>query len=467
VVDPWKRRSRAFRLLPLLLAAACGGGGGATETRDEAYSGGDTTRFNTTDNAFTLSAANLPIEDRDEFSIGNVLFNQNWVTAPSSTVVRDGLGPLFNAKSCSACHLRDGRGRPPVDPGEKPVGLLFKINRPGTDSHGVPWPDETYGQQIQNFANLGVDAEGTLEITYTEEPRTLGDGTVVTLRRPSVRLVDEKYGPLAPDAALSPRVAPSVFGLGLLASIPQETLLALADPDDADADGISGRPNWVLDVRHGGIALGRFGWKANQPTLEQQAAAAFSGDIGLTNPLFANDDCTTNQPDCLNQIDGGTPEIDERQLSRVTFYLHTLAVPGRRNATGETVLRGKELFVRANCAACHRPTLRTGVNPDFPLLSNQTIHPYTDLLLHDMGEDLADHREEFLASTREWRTPPLWGIGLQGTVNGHTFFLHDGRARNLVEAILWHGGEAEASRDAFVAMPKPDRDALIAFLNDL
>ena len=300
---------------------------------------------------------------------------------------------------------------------------------------------------MQNFAILNVDPEATIEITYTEEPVPFADGTVVMLRRPTVTLKDLAYGPIAPDAKLSPRVAPSVFGLGLIASIPEETILALADPDDEDGDGISGRPNYVTDVRNGGTALGRYGWKANQPSLEQQSAAAFRGDIGLTSPLFATDECTENQVDCTSQIQGGTPEIDERQLSRITFYLHTLGVPARRDPTDPTVLRGKELFRAANCSACHVPTMRTGANPDFPLLSNQTIHAYTDVLLHDMGEDLADHRPEFMASTREWRTAPLWGIGLQETVNGHTFFLHDGRARNLVEAILWHGGEAEESRE--------------------
>ena len=258
-----------------------------------------------------------------------------------------------------------------------------------------------------------------------------------------------------------------VIGLGLLEAIPEETLKAWADPDDADQDGISGRINYVDNVLTGELSVGRFGWKSNQPTLRQQSASAFFGDIGITSPMFPEENRSSHQPEAMQAVSGGQPELSKEFLDKLTFYVQTLAVPARRNLDDPMVIRGEQVFKQANCTACHKPEVITGVHDEVEALSLQKIRPYTNLLLHDMGPGLADHRPDFQANGREWRTPPLWGIGLVKTVNKHTFFLHDGRARNLMEAILWHGGEAEASKEYVRQLPKADREALIAFLESL
>jgi CxxC motif-containing protein (DUF1111 family) len=305
-----------------------------------------------------------------------------------------------------------------------------------------------------------------VRIVYTEVHGRFGDGTPYTLLQPTYIIEDLAFGPLHPDIMVSPRVAPAMVGLGLLEAVPEAAILALADPEDRDGDGISGRPNMVLDLRTGETALGRFGWKAGQPTVEQQAAAAFNGDIGITSLLFPAENCPEPQTACRGAVSGGQPEIPEDRLARLAFYARTLAVPAMRNVSDPEVRRGAELFLSGGCSSCHTPRFETGEH-ETAALSNQTIFPYTDLLLHDMGEGLADNRPESEASGQEWRTPPLWGIGLVETVNGHTRFLHDGRARNLTEAILWHGGEATGSREFFRNLSAEDRAALVRFLKSL
>ena len=275
------------------------------------------------------------------------------------------------------------------------------------------------------------------------------------------------YGPLGDDILMSPRVAPQMIGLGLLQSVPDETLLALADPDDKDGDGISGRVNMVWNQETQQPAIGRFGWKANQPSLHQQNAGAALGDIGLTTTVNAHENCTAAQQGCTDAINGGTPEIPDEFLAKLTLYTMTIAVPQQRNADAPEVKQGEALFRDFGCASCHMPSLKTGENAEFPQVSNQTFHAFTDLLLHDMGEGLADNRPDFEATGREWRTPPLWGLGLVPVVNGHDNLLHDGRARGFAEAILWHGGEAEAAKEAFRTAPKDERAALVAFLKSL
>jgi CxxC motif-containing protein (DUF1111 family) len=452
-----------------LVATACGGsgGGGAPEDPTEAFSGGDTTVFDVSDDAFGFPLANLSTARSDLFFVGNSFFRTNWVIAPSSTTGRDGLGPLFNAIGCSSCHLRDGRGRPPIAAGEKPASLLFKIFTSGVDAVGEPLPDPAYGDQVQNFAILGVAPEADVDIEYVEEAGAYADGTPFSLRRPTYTLSAPAYGLPAPDARLAPRVASVVFGLGLLALVPEADVLSRVDAADVDLDGVSGRANFAWDRRDLAHRLGRFGWKATEVTIEQQAAAAFLNDVGLTSELFPNQTCTGAQGDCAAAPDGGAPEVTPEVMAPLVFYMTTLAPPGRRDVADPTVRRGRDLFATIGCAKCHVPTLVTGTSADFPELSGQTIHPFTDLLLHDMGPDLADGRPSFDAAGSEWRTPPLWGIGLVQTVNGHTFFLHDGRARGLAEAILWHGGEGEASREAFRALPAADRAAVLRFLEDL
>jgi CxxC motif-containing protein (DUF1111 family) len=309
--------------------------------------------------------------------------------------------------------------------------------------------------------------EGHVQVTYVDVPGAYGDGEPYTLRRPVYEFVDLGYGPLDAEIMVSPRTAPFVFGLGLLAALDESTVLSRADPDDADGDGISGRANRVWDRREQRVALGRFGWKANQPSIEQQTAGAFLGDIGLTSPLFAEENCTPAQAECQAAPNGGEPEVDQNKIDAVTFYGRFLAVPARRDVSDAEALRGEALFASLGCAQCHVDTLVTGTVADAPALSEQRIHPYTDLLLHDMGPELADDRPDFEADGREWRTPPLWGIGLIETVNRHTLLLHDGRARGFAEAILWHGGEGEAAREAFRTLPREDRAALVRFLESL
>jgi CxxC motif-containing protein (DUF1111 family) len=335
-------------------------------------------------------------------------------------------------------------------------------------------PEPTYGGQLQNFALPGQDIEGRMHVTYEEETVKLGDGTEVSLRRPSYRATDLGFGPMHEKVMLSPRVASPMIGLGLLEAVPEAQILEMADPDDADGDGISGRPNRVWSLRMEDVMLGRFGWKAGNPTVEQQSAEAFAGDIGIGSTLVprASGDCTQRQTACIGAPSGAPKdhpnvEIADDLLALVTFYAQNLAVPPRRAADTPEVAAGRALFDQIGCAACHRPSLKSGEAAGQPHLSNQIIWPYTDLLLHDMGPGLADNRPEGRASGREWRTPPLWGIGLTKTVSGHTLFLHDGRARNLTEAILWHGGEADAARDKFAALSKADRAALLAFVSSL
>ena len=429
--------------------------------------GGDGTRPVANGDAFTFQTPNSPKRHQRPFSFGNRLFNTNWVEAPGSVKSFDGLGPMFNRVSCSGCHTKDGRGRPPENNRGPMDSMLLRISIPGKDAKVGVVPHSVYGDQISERAILHVEPEGRAEISYTERPGTYGDGEKFSLRQPRYAITDLKYGDLGKDVMVSPRVAPAMVGLGLLQSVPDETLLALADPDDADGDGISGRANEVWDALAGKKSLGRFGWKANQPNLRQQNAGAAVGDIGIATSMAEAQNCTPAQFDCVKAINGGAPEMSDEFLDKLTLYTMTIAVPAQRNANDPVVKQGEELFRAMGCASCHMPTLQTKSVEHFSELENQTFHPFTDLLLHDMGEGLADNRPDFEATGREWRTPPLWGLGLIPVVNKHDFLLHDGRARGAAEAILWHGGEAEAAREAFRNAAKPERDALIAFLNSL
>lgn len=432
----------------------------------EEFSGGAATVFDESVNAFGNPAPNLQGDGDLVFITGNSFFNRNWVTSPASTEDLDGLGPLFNSRSCSGCHFKDGRGRPP-SPGEPLVSMLFRLSRPGKSENGGPVPVPDYGLQLGTRAILGVPVEGTADISYQEIPGQYTDGQAYSLRKPEYEFTDLGYGPIGTDVLFSPRVAPHMVGLGLLEAVDDATILSFEDPQDVDQDGISGRVNRVWDIENNEVNIGRFGWKANQPNLRQQTAGAFVGDIGITSSIFPEENCSINQTDCQNALSGGEPELKASILDKVTFYSSTLAVPKRRDWDDPVVLRGKQLFFESNCTGCHIPKIKTGNSGDIPEFHQQVIRPYTDLLLHDMGEELADGRTDFEASGSEWRTPPLWGIGLVETVNDHTNFLHDGRARNLEEAILWHGGEAESSKQAFLNMQRTDREALIRFLESL
>lgn len=341
---------------------------------------------------------------------------------------------------------------------------------PGTDPHGGPNPHPVYGGQLADKAIPGHKPEISLQITYEEIVGQYADGTEYRLQKPIYTFPEQNYGPLGDDAMVSPRIAPFMIGMGLLDAITEEDMLAYADPEDKDGDGISGKANKVWSVEFNKYMLGKYGWKAETPTLNHQGMDAAVNDMGITNPLFPAQNCTAGQVDCLAALEGTTNapyEMTEAQMDQVTTYLEFLGVPGRDYLDNPDVVRGEKLFKDTGCESCHRETFVTGTEQRQRRLHNQTIHPYTDLLLHDMGPELADHRPSFDADGYEWRTPPLWGIGMVETVNGHTRFLHDGRARNLEEAILWHGGEAEMTKQRFTQLAKNDREAIVKFLKSL
>jgi len=448
----------------------------------EAHPGGAATvRVRANADAFSQFSANMPFEDEMRFKLGNALFRKSWVAAPSSTAASDGLGPLYNARACQDCHVKDGRGHTPEGPKDGRVSMFLRLSVPGgTSPEAIAgWlatqDEPTYGGQLQDLAVPGHPPEGQMNIRYGETPVTLADGEVVSLRVPEYDVSGLGYGPMAADVMISPRVAPQMIGLGLIEAIAAADILAHADPDDANGDGISGRAQIVPSAEFGVPMLGRFGLKAGAPTIRAQSAGAFAGDMGLSTRLHPGPwgDCTAAETACRSAPDGQESglrdglEVDDQSLDLVVFYARNLAVPARRAPDAPQVLRGKALFYGLNCQGCHVPKYVTNRLADQPEQSFQLIWPYSDFLLHDMGPGLADNRPEGRATGQEWKTPPLWGIGLTAQVSGHSAFLHDGRARSLIEAVLWHGGEAEAARDAVVALSKPDRAALIAFLESL
>lgn len=424
----------------------------------------------------------MPFEREMDFKVGNGFFTKLWVTAPSSTASSDGLGPTYNARGCQNCHLKDGRGHPPETAGQPAESMFLRLSVPkeGSDlpaetlAYLPNAPEPVYGTQLQDKGIAGQTAEGRMVIDYTPLPVSMDDGSVIELRAPQYSVADPGFGPLDPAVQLSPRVAPQMIGLGLVEAIPEADILALADPDDIDGDGISGRPNRVWSDEYGQWMLGRFGLKAGAPTIKAQSAGAFAGDMGISNPLHPAGwgECTAAQTACRAAPDGGGADTEGLEapaevLDLVTFYARNLAVPVRRSVDDPTVLHGKDLFYAAGCPSCHHPKYVTHRLTDRPEQSFQLIWPYSDFLLHDMGPGLADNRPEWDADGQEWRTAPLWGIGLTELVSGTPYYLHDGRARTLMEAILWHGGEAEPARETVRMMPAEDRDALVSYLESL
>ncbi len=460
------RRTKLALVSSLLLTVGCT----AVENEpfvpdpDSRLPGGDTTNtLLTGSNSFLPPANNITVENEMRFFTGNSYFNQGWVTAPATTTTRDGLGPLFNARACSSCHFKDGRGAPPT--GDDPTNFAGLLLRVSVERDGLHAPHPVYGDQIQPSGIQNVLGEATQSVTYEEIDGEYPDGTTYTLQRPTYVLSDFNYGEPEVPLLISPRVAPQMIGLGLLEAISGERLEALADPDDFDGDGVSGRVIYMED----GSTPGRFGWKSEQPTLASQNAGAFLGDLGITSELKPEQNCTDTQSACKEAIEGGEFEIEPHLFERVTVYTSMVAVPQRRSWGNQDVELGEQLFEEVQCATCHTPRHVTGSHA-IAELENQTIFPYTDLLVHDMGPELADERPPAYsgaARPTEWRTPPLWGIGLFPDVNKHQRLLHDGRARGVEEAILWHGGEAELAREQFKSLTKEERDALIAFINSL
>lgn len=412
--------------------------------------GGITTVNNQSSKAFGLPAPGLTPAEMDLHRAGDLAFDAIFVTAPAE--VNPGLGPRFNNNACAACHIGNGRGLPQMGQ------ALVRVSLPGDrgvaidPAQGIA-PVPGIGAQIRDRAVHGQLPDAKVTLNWIETVGRYPDGAPYRLRQPAVVLekVDQSK-PIPTPVQTSLRIPPSVFGAGLLEAIPADALTALADPGDADHDGISGRINRVWNPETEAWEVGRFGLKASSPSLRHQTAAAYAHDMGVSNPLFPDPD--------------GSRDIDESTLEATTFYTQSLGVPAQRLLDNAGVVRGERLFEQANCAACHRRAIATGPSP-IQALSHQTIHPYTDLLLHDMGAGLADHRPDFDASGQEWRTPPLWGLGLVQTVLPYASYLHDGRARTLEEAILWHGGEAEAAKAAFVAMAPAEREAVLQFLGSL
>lgn len=429
------------------------------EGYDERLSGGMATFFDETSKAFSHAIPGLSALDERAHELGDAAFEQTFVSAPAP--INSGLGPIFNNVSCISCHHNDGKGTPTA--GAVNSSLLFRISIPGVNEHGGPVNAPGYGGQVQDVAIFGKQAEAKISISYTDVTEIYTDGEKVTLRKP-LYTVQSSYIPMPSNYGISPRLAPPVFGLGLLENIPESTLLSFADEHDADGDGISGKANYVYNPETGKREIGRFGLKANTPTIQVQVAGAYHQDMGITNRIFKQESSWgQSQLDNLND----DPELADTTLNAVAFYIKSLAVPARRNVLDADVKAGAKLFTQLNCSGCHKPVIQTGVNVTLSAISNQRIQPFTDLLLHDMGEGLADNYIDYLADGREWRTAPLWGIGLFEKTNGAPYYLHDGRARTLEEAILWHGGEAEAAKAKFKQLSKSDRTILLKYLKSL
>lgn len=414
---------------------------------------------------FSVQAFSHPLSGtrgqlRRDFNVGNSFFNTVWVESPSATTLRDGLGPIYNAVSCSSCHFKDGRGRGlPEAPGKVDVSLLFRLRVKNGPKEVIPHP--VYGSQFQPVGVSGVRGEGSVHVSFEEVEGSL--------QKPVYQFLNLNYGPLGEATIASPRVAPQMIGLGFVEAINESDILKNEDPYDLDGDGISGRACYVYSEEFNSQRLGRFGWKAGKPTLKEQNAAAFNGDIGITTPLFPTEECTSSQADCQSKMT--SEDLSLERLDLVTTYTQLLAPPKRRNFESKNVKKGQEVFKTIGCGSCHSPSFTTGSDHPIEQLRNEKIYPYSDFLVHDMGPGLADDKDvyanEETVTTHEWRTPPLWGLGLTQTVNGHTRYLHDGRARNLSEAILWHGGEGHKAKEAFQALSNSERQDLIEFLNSL
>jgi len=436
-----------MRFFGAVLAIGLMGCGADETTPTLVAAGGLTTVDEASSHAFTLPAPNLDEEGLDLHLSGDIAFEAQFVTGPAE--INPGLGPLFNNNSCNACHLRNGRGVPTVGGAALRSHMLVRVSLADGEidpmAGGTAHPD--YGFQIQDHANYGVEPEAKLEIIWEEVKGTYADGVEYSLRKPNL-VLRKPDGSVVENTLTSLRQAPPVFGLGLLEEVPESLLMELADPDDKNNDGISGRPNQVWSKSLSKIVMGRFGWKSNQPDLYQQSASAYVGDMGVGSPGY---------PDA-----NGDVEIEKEIVESAAFYARSLAVPSSRLSSA----RGRKLFKSAGCDACHTPVLSTGASK-WEFLADQEFAPYTDLLLHDMGEGLADGRPDYEATGSEWRTSPLWGIGLTQTVAPGATYLHDGRARTIAEAILWHGGEGEASATKFKEFSAADRTELLAFVNSL
>ncbi len=418
-------------------------------------------------------------KDKLDFHIGESVFQKFWVPAPSSTTASDGLGPLFNTRSCNSCHLQNGRGHAPIanESGTTVPSTLIRLGK-SYPNYNLPadtiYPhigDRTYGHQFQGQSSPGILPEGDYYLTYHTHTETLNDGTTVELRKPNLHWSQLNYGDLEDSTGFTMLVSPALVGMGLLDNIPDENIIANADPDDKNNDGISGKVSWVDSNKS---IIGRFGYKAAAPSVSIQNQTAFNTDLGLSTPLKTapSGDCTELQQDCLASPNGNSPhlgdlEVDQQQSRLVDLFVSLSSPPAMRNISDPLFLEGKNLFDQLGCASCHIPKMNTGEKSKFAVLNNRTFYPFTDMLLHDMGPELAGGFPSFSAIPSEWRTAPLWGMGLSKKVSGRVGFLHDGRAQTIEEAILWHGGEAERSQGHYKNLNKEQRKKLIYFLESL
>jgi len=410
-------------------------------------------------------ALKLSDEEEDFRILGKSFFTKPWVESPAATTARDGLGPLFSANSCIHCHPHNGAGLAQEKNGETHRSLvmhlsLFSESNLNNDlimKNGFII-EPTYGAQLSINGTSDVKYEGSVSLSYMQKELKYSDGESYRLHEPHYTLTDLQYGPLHKDTNVAPHIALALIGLGAIEEIDEEDILLYEDAQDRDKDGISGRANWVFNPETNATELGRFTWKAAAATLKQQVANAAHNDMGLTNPLYPNENCTESQKECQEAPKGrGEFDLPMQRVDAITYYLKTLKIPAQRR--GAEFAAGREIFQTLGCAKCHVESFKTK--------QYGTIHPYSDFLLHDMGEALSDGHRMFKAEPNEFRTPPLWGIGLYESVSGELNLLHDGRAKSIEEAILWHGGEAQTQKMAFRALDKNRRETLIEFLKGI
>jgi len=432
-------------------------------------------------NTYSNPISGIKLEDKLDFKIGESVFQKFWVPSPSSTTASDGLGPLYNTRSCNNCHINNGRGHAPEAgiSGASVPSFLIRFGRayeelsPVADFIYPKIGDRHYGSQFQGHSVQGIQPEGDYYLSYDLHIETLADGTEVELRKPKLHWTALNYGNLEDSTGISLLVAPALVGMGLLDNIPGATIAANADPDDKNKDGISGRINWIPDGING-KTIGRFGYKASTPSVSFQNQLAFNTDLGLSTPMHSapSGDCTALQKECMASPNGNSEhldnlEVDKQQSDLVDLFVSLSSPPAMRNLGDSTFREGKTIFDNGGCASCHIPKMETGEHARFEALENRTFYPFTDMLLHDMGPELASGFPSFSATPSEWRTAPLWGIGLSHKVSGRQGFLHDGRARTIEEAILWHGGEAKQSQQYYKQLNKEHRQKLIYFLESL
>ena len=416
----------------------------------------------TSKNAFSKPIDLKSNDSIDMHILGKSFFTIPWVEAPAATTARDGLGPLFSANTCIHCHQKNGAGIATDKNAKITRSLVMHLSIPhGSDDLKMKngfIPEPTYGAQLSVNGTSNTPFESSVNLTYKKIIGKYADGSTYELQNPTYKLSNLQYGPLHKDINIAPRIGLALIGLGALESIDEKEILKNEDIEDKDGNGISGKANWVYNPETNSTELGRFSWKGSAATIVQQTANAAHNDMGLSNPLFPSHNCTDAQKECKKESEGKHKfDLPQNRLNAIAYYLKTLKIPKERIT--QNYSKGKELFNKLNCVKCH--------TQKFKIANGQIIKPYSDLLLHDMGDALSDGHTMYKATAKEFRTPPLWGIGLYKKVSGNISLLHDGRARSVAEAILWHGGEAKETRELFKKLSKKDRDYLIEFVNSI